>query len=254
MRLAFVLFAATVGLVLAASCNPAVPTSLTIPAGCNPIGAGTGSDCLLPYPSDVFLGSGHVTIPTAAQVAFHDVPADLLAAHPVDGFPVGSPILALFPVGIDDTSLVFWTGDVARSREASSPTVLLDASTGERILHFAELDPRAQTDDRRALIIRPLVRLENGHRYIVAIHDLYDKAGHYLDAPAGFRSLRDDGGRANPALSALSQHFEDDVFPALEAAGIARDTLQLAWDFTTASEASTTKDMLDIRADVCGIL
>lgn len=217
-------------------------------AGCNPIGA--GNDCLLPYPSDVFLTDGRVVIPPEAEVTFAGFPADMVALHRPDGFSVGSPILALFPQGIDDSNLVFWKGDVARSREPSSPTVLIDANTGERILHFAEVDPRASTDDRRALIIRPQVRLENGHRYVVAIHDLFDKAGHYIDPPAGFRSLRDDEGRGHPRLEALSQHFEESVFPVLAAAGVSRNTLQLAWDFTTTTEKDATGDMLDIRADL----
>ncbi len=250
MRLASSWFALVLVVLAVWACSNAPVTAVAIPAGCNPIGAGTGSDCLLPYPSDVFRVDGKVTIPVAAQVPFKGTPADLLAAHPSDGFPIGSPILALFPLAVDDSSLVFWTDDVTRSREPSSPTVLLDASTGERILHFAEMDPRAATDDRRALIIRPLVRLKPGTRYIVAIHGLRDKNGRLLDAPAGFASLRDDLGRANPVLTDLSPHFEDDVFPTLEAAGIARETLELAWDFTTTSETSLTKDMLDVRSDV----
>ena len=52
--------------------------------------------------------------------------------------------------------------------------VILKADTGERVMHFAELDPRAFEEDRRALVIRPLTRLVNGARYIVAIRGLVD--------------------------------------------------------------------------------
>lgn len=227
--------------------SPSAPT-LVIPEGCNPIAA--DADCLLPYPSDVFRVDDKVQISDAASVAFDGTPTDLLVGHRPDGYSVGTPILALFPGGVDDGNLVFWKTDVARSREASSPTVLLDATTGERILHFAELDPRADTDDRRALLIRPLVRLEHGHRYIVGIHDLRDRSGHLVDPPKGFLSLRDDDGRANARLEAISLRYDREIFAPLEAAGIAKDTLQLAWDFTTSTEKDTTGDMLAMRADL----
>jgi len=241
----------TVMVLFVASCQSSTTAQVTVPDGCNPIGAGAmENDCLLPYPSDVFRTSSGVVIPPAAQVAFQGAPVDFTSVHPHDGFPIGSPILALFPQGVDDKNLVFWKTGVERSREASSPTVLLDAETGERVLHFAEVDPRTTDPTRQALVIRPMVRLENGHRYIVAIHDLVDKAGHAVTPPAGFASLRDNKGAGNPKLAALSPHFENDIFPIIAKAGIDRSTLQLAWDFTTVTEDDMTRDMLDIRSDV----
>lgn len=231
-----------------AACETKDEPTIVIPEGCNPIAA--DADCMLPYPSDVFRTNGRVNIPAAASVQFDGFPVDLVTAHRPDGFSVGTPILALFPGGIDDSNLVFWTSDVARSREASSPTVLLDTSTGERILHFAELDPRAPSENRRALIIRPLVRLEHGRRYVVAIHDLVDKAGRPIEAPKGFADLRDNDGRGSPALDAISLRYDREIFGPLKAAGVARETLQLAWDFTTTTEEDSTGDMLAMREDL----
>ncbi|MFO0613761.1 MAG: hypothetical protein U0414_14305 [Polyangiaceae bacterium] len=238
----------TVAATSGAACDSTDAPTLTIPDGCNPIAP--AGECLLPYPSDVFRVDGAVQIGADASPKFQGFPADLVSLHRPDGFSVGSPILALFPSGVDDSNLVFWKTDVARSREPSSPTVLLDATSGERILHFAELDPRATDDARRALIIRPLVRLEHGHRYIVAIHGLRDKAGDAIEAPPAFADLRDDEGRGHPRLDAMSLRYDREIFAPLEAAGIARETLQLAWDFTTTSEEGPTKDTLAMRDEL----
>lgn len=238
----------TIASTSAPGCDTEEGPTVVIPEGCNPIAA--DADCMLPYPSDAFRVDGRLTIPAAASVKFDDFPVDLVTAHRPDGFSVGTPILALFPGGIDDSNLVFWTSDVARSREASSPTVLLDTSTGERILHFAELDPRAPSESRRALIIRPLVRLEHGRRYVVAIHGLLDKAGRPVVAPSGFADLRDNDGRGNPRLDAISLHYDREIFAPLKAAGVDRATLQLAWDFTTTTEEDATGDMLAMRKDL----
>ncbi|OGQ13694.1 MAG: hypothetical protein A2138_27950 [Deltaproteobacteria bacterium RBG_16_71_12] len=69
-----------------------------------------------------------------------------------------------------------------------------------------------------------------------------------MPALEGFRRLRDGQTGADPALAALAPHFDADVFPVVERAGIARGALQLAWDFTTGSDERTTDDMLHARA------
>ncbi|MBL9022380.1 MAG: hypothetical protein JNL21_09270 [Myxococcales bacterium] len=236
---------------------------LTIPEGCNPLFAQAADettgvisgDCLLPFPSDFFRttdgGAPSVVVPEPAQIRFEEVPVDFLSFHRPDGFSVGTPILAVLPAPIDPAPLVFWTGDIARSTTAASPTLLVDADTGQAVPHFAEVDPRASlVPDRQALIIRPLDRLEPGHRYVVGLRGLTKADGTVMDVPAGFASLRDDGGSRHPALQALSQRYEGDVFPVLEAAGVPRGELLLAWDFTTRSEAYATTDLLGVRDDL----
>ncbi|MBL8741545.1 MAG: hypothetical protein JNK04_10640, partial [Myxococcales bacterium] len=212
-------------------------------------------DCLLPYPSDYYRvdrGEGpRVEISPAASLAFDGQTQDVLAFHRPDGFSVGSPILAHLEGPIDDSTLVAWHTDIERSLTVDSPTVLLDAETGKPVLHFAELDPRAPTPDRQALIIRPLVRLEAGHRYVVGIRGLLNKdTGAAVPAPDGWRSLRDAGGAASPLLEDIAGHYEKDIFPLLDATGTARGEWTLAWDFTTRSDEDAMGDMLAIRDDL----
>ncbi len=243
--------------------TPPPPPPLSIPEGCNPLFVETidettgeiAGDCLLPFPSDLFRetvgATPRVVLPEVAQVPFEGTPVDLVAFHRPDGFSVGTPILALLPGPVDATSLVFWTGDVARSTDASSPTLLIDATTGARVPHFAELDPRAaESPDRQALILRPLDRLEPGRRYVVAIHGLSKTDGSPIEAPRGFASLRDDLGSSHPALAAISPRYEAEVFPLVAAAGVPRSELLLAWDFTTRSEAYAMGDLVGVRDDL----
>lgn len=235
---------------------PAAET-LEIPEGCNPIGvrkSGLG-DCLLPYPSDFYRvdhGEGpRVELSQAASLAFDGQTQDVLAFHRPDGFSVGSPILAHLEGPIDDSSFVSWHTEIERSLTSASPTALLDAETGKPVLHFAELDPRVLTPDRQALIIHPLVRLEAGHRYVVGIRKLSNKdTGADVPPPDGWRSLRDDGGAASPALQDIASHYEKDIFPLLDGTGSARADWTLAWDFTTRSDEDAMGDMLAMRDDL----
>jgi len=229
------------------------PTTLEIPEGCNPLFA--DGDCLLPFPSDLYRVAGdhgmEVRVPEAAWVSFDEKPVDLLEFHRPDGFSVGAPILAVLGKPIDPENLVFWTDEVTRSLDPDSPTVLIDATDGKRVLHFAEVDPRAaDTLDRQALIIRPLERLVGGHRYVVGLRGLTTTGGSVIDAPPGMKSLRDDEGSKNPRLAELASHYDTDIFPVLEDAGVPRGEVQLAWDFTTRTDESVEGDMLAIRDDV----
>ena len=65
---------------------------------------------------------------------------------------------------------------------------------------------------------------------------------------AAFQALRDAHVTTDTALEARRAHFED-VFAKLASAGIDRKTLQIAWDYTTATQANTTTDLLTMRDD-----
>ena len=227
---------------------------LSVPEGCNPLAADW--DCTLPFPSDFFLeddpdlpSGRRVVLARRAMVQNQNDQrsVDPFGVHSADGFSHMPPILALFPGGVDAGDLVFHTDDIDRTLCGESPTVVLDAGSLEPVPHFAELDPRAESDERRALVIRPLVRLSNRRRYLVAISGLHDPAGELIQPPEGFRRLRDKEAEGAPALEDLAGHYEDSIFPLLESAGIARGDLQLAWDFTTESQEHVTSDMLAIR-------
>lgn len=225
---------------------------LEIPPGCNPIAA--DADCLLPWPSDVFRVADD-TLPSGGRVVHPDRalpeavdgrPIDLYGVHPADGFSFAPTILAIFPEGLDDAELPRAGTDLTRTLGPDSPTQILEAATGRRILHLAELDPRAGSDARRALILRPLERLEPGQRYVVALQRLA-YAGEPVAPPEGFRRIRDGRTEQDPQLDDLAEHYEDEIFPVIEAAGIGRGDLQLAWDFSVRSEANAMADMEAVR-------
>jgi len=224
-----------------------------VPRGCNPLAPAW--DCLLPFPSDYFLVDDP-SLPSGKRVEYSgkslivtpdDREANPVSVHFADGASHQSQILAVFPDGVDDSNLVFHTDDVFDSLLPESPTLLIEAESGEPVLHFAETDPLAETDDRRAFLIRPLVRLKNATRYVVAIHGLLDRDQQPVEAPEGFRRIRDKEAKGHAILGPLADHYEEDIFPVLEDFGLERSGLQLAWDFTTQTTENVTADMLTVR-------
>jgi hypothetical protein len=214
------------------------------PEGCNPLAA--EADCLVPFPSDFFRADGGLAIPEPARVTFDGAPVDLWKLHPPTGFSPHTPLLALFPGGIDDSTLPRFDDDPTVSTSASSPTIVVDAETGDLIPHFAEVDPRALEDARRGLLIRPIVRLVGERRYVVGIKDLAGKDGQAVPIPTGFGAIRDDAAGDDPVLGPLATRFDAEVFPVLEAVAPRGDWI-LAWDFTTAPEDEPRDDLLAIR-------
>jgi hypothetical protein len=167
-------------------------------------------------------------------------------------------LIALFPdtgaaVDLVASNVAFHT-NFARSLDADHPTVLMRADTGERIPHFAEMDANTADVTKRALIIRPALRLENGTRYIVALRNLVDVNGEPIRPRLVFQALRDGvddpAGVCGAACAAL---FEArgaayaDLMATLETHGVSRDDLVLAWDFTTASDQNLTQWMVSMR-------
>lgn len=218
--------------------------------GCNPIAAEW--DCLAPYPSDFFRGPGGVEITGEAELfdVIGGEALDPFAAHRPDGFPKLPQIVAYIPGDIDDEALAFHDAPAPTLDPTTSTTVLLNAATGAAVLHFAELDPGAVEGERRALTLRPLVRLDDGTRYVVAIRGLTRVDGTPVEAPVGFRRLRDGDAPLHPALESLAARYEADVFEPLAGAGVTREELILAWDFTVSSEEDATRDLTALRRDL----
>lgn len=227
-----------------------------IPAGCNPIAY--AADCMLPYPSDWFLVADEslpnkvrVELGAAAVPATKDgAPVDFLRDHPADGFSHHMPILALFPGGVDTANLNFHLDGGEASLAAGSPTILLDTETGQLVPHWVELDAMTTDPTRQALIVRPFVRLADSRRYVVAFQGLIGKDGAAVAPPLGFAHIVAGEVAGHPVLGPLAARYELDVFAPLATAGVERAGLQLAWDFTTASEERNTADMLAIRDDL----
>ena len=216
--------------------------------------------CLLPFPSSTFLRADETT-ETGLRVNYpregmpinrRGVRVDPTEWNTLDGFSPGPVIQALFPEGVDMTA----SGappitDMAQSLDEDSPTVLLEAETGERVLHFAELDLSIHDNgvpppDKQIFIIRPGIRLKEATRYIVAIRHLTDTQGTAIAPRRAFQILRDNLETPVDTINARREHFED-IFAKLEGAGVTRQDLLLAWDFVTASSESLTGRALSMR-------
>ncbi|MFT3771215.1 MAG: hypothetical protein QM820_37850 [Minicystis sp.] len=137
---------------------------------------------------------------------------------------------------------------------AQSPTILLDAESGELVPHFAELDVSAtSSENNRALLIRPVVRLKDKTRYIVAIRHVVDAKNQALPPSPAFQALR-DGTASDEASVGARRDLYADIFAKLQKAGIAKDDLQLAWDYTTSSRENNTRWLVHMRDDALATL
>src|SRR3954447_7782083 len=207
--------------------------------------------CLQPFPNNYFTKSDESS-KTGLRVDFKltDMPRNV-AGKPIqprqwnrnDGFSPGSLITTYVP-GLD---LAKTHGvpinDLKRTNDPDVAVVVIDAKTLQRNLIWTEMDSLASSDSVRNLIVRPAKNFREGHTYIVALRNLKDKNGDTIPAGDAFRGYR-DGGTAD----ARSTHM-DWIFSRLKKAGIKRDSLFLAWDFTVASERNLTERMLHIRDD-----
>ena len=217
------------------------------------------AECLLPYPSSRFLEPANT--PTGWRVRFPaaGMPKQAGAAlspepyHVLDGFSPLVQILMHFRGGVDpalsDASRLLpeTRTYTLRSLDSDSPTVLVDADTGERILHFIEPDTRAANSPaRQVLFLRPAKSLTPGHRYIVAVRHLVHPDGTAVEPEPAFAALRDRRPTDIDAILARRDHFED-LFARLAQDGVARDDLQLAFDFVVQSDQGLTSQMLSMR-------
>ena len=133
---------------------------------------------------------------------------------------------------------------IEASLEPDSPTVLIEAETGTRVPHWAEYDV-SHDNERQAFMIRPAVRLEPDTRYIVAIRNVVDQDGTPLPAGEGFAALRDGVPHPDPMIEDRRPLYTD-IFARLADAEVARDDLQLAWDFSTASDENLTERAVSV--------
>jgi pimeloyl-ACP methyl ester carboxylesterase len=219
---------------------------------CNPLGYPEA--CMLPFPSMYYYESGHVNLPAAAmpvsrgRLTNGDVPVPLRPDpwNSLAGFSPSAPLLAYFPERIDAQSLVP-PEQMARSVTAMASTAIVDMETGERVAHFSEVDATATADDPQVVIIRPAQRLKPGHRYAVAITKaIRTTSGTQPAIPPGMRALLENTPQRDSRLARVAPRYTE-IFAALQRAGITRDNLVLAWDYTTATEANLTGSMVAMR-------
>ncbi len=143
--------------------------------------------------------------------------------------------------------------DLARSITTESKTILIEADTGALVPHISELDMHPKEDEDRVLMIRPVVRLKNATRYIVAIRGVVDPEGDVIAPSPAFKALRDGGSFNHPSIEARRALYAD-IFAKLEKAGIKKNELQLAWDVTTASRDNITGALIAMRDDALKIV
>lgn len=246
-------------------------TSLERPDECEILNA---AHCALPFPSSAFLEDVGTATETGLRVNFPSIsltdvvgpPLDPAPLNVYDGFaptvqvlvhldgvdPVLSGASRLLPAGVPQSPpyVDLRTHDET-SLETDSPTILMDADTGERILHWVEVDqtPPALADpSRQVLFLRPAHALEPGHRYLVAFREMVDGNGEVIPAEVTFATLRDGLPTTIDAVEARRAGLED-VLDRLEQNGVTHESLQLAFDFSVRSEKQLHERMLFMRDD-----
>ncbi|MCB9525698.1 MAG: hypothetical protein H6702_20335 [Myxococcales bacterium] len=209
--------------------------------------------CALPWPSSFYLteGEGGRVLdfgPTSLPANRQGVHIDPAPYRVLDGFGVQTPALVVFPNL--DASLLADETRIADSLADDAPVLLYAVGDDGliRVPYYAELDPKEDDPARKILFVRPAVLLEEGTRYIWAFRDLRDTAGQPIAASEAFQALRDGATADDPALAARQPLF-DEILALLEAEGVDRGGLVLAYDFWTASSQALHGDLLFMRRD-----
>ncbi|MGH2805768.1 MAG: hypothetical protein ACRDKT_00685 [Actinomycetota bacterium] len=259
-------------------------SALPVPSnvGCDPLDP---SMCLFPFPNDFFTTADEST-DTGRRISFSPAamprngtevteggegkPMDPTDWNLNDGFSPGSMAMTLVPEldlhvtwGTQDrphsqagpNELGYFDhrdhiADIGLYEQPDAPIVIVNAETGERHPFWSELDthPDAVEGGEQVLILRPAANFEEGDRYVVGLRDLRRSDGTVIEAGDEFTAYRDGSG----ADAARQQHFDTSVFPVLTGAGVAREDLYLAWDFTVASERNLAERILHMRDDAFG--
>jgi hypothetical protein len=223
-------------------------------ADCQPF---AGAPCLLPFPNDLFTAPDastptglRVRLPVNAMPVSSSGQRIAVAEYDRnDGFSPGSTVVLHVP-GLDNEQAFSNTGgvrlaDMSEAFAPEQPVVIIDQSTGTRQLIWSELDAGASTPQSTDLLIHPGADFSEGHTYVVALRDLRDASGHLIEAPRWFELLRDD--RSLPRDERSQRARYERIFAALARAGIPRENLYEAWNFTVSSTQSLTGRLLAIR-------
>jgi hypothetical protein len=200
--------------------------------------------CSLPWPSSLYLRADEAA-PSGYALQFGEaslpansgrVPLDPSLFAGLDGYGLGTPIIVGFG-DLDVADLPSEWGGLESSISPDSRSILLEVGEdGLRpVPHFVERDGRGEPETAVAYL-RPAEILAPSTRYIVAFRDLKDTTGAPIAPSEGFLALRDRVPSHDPGVASRRERFED-VFARLEAHGVAREELVLAWDFTTGSLA-----------------
>ena len=224
---------------------------------CDPI----GGQCLLPLPNDHFTVADSTSV-TGRRLAISSdsMPANVAGVHVdvtdqnrADGWSPGSTMLAEIK-GLDvRRSRIPTIADPSESLDADARIVALDATTGKRVPFWAGLDAQADPGAQPLLMLHPSRNFRDGHRIVVGMRKLRDERGHKIAPSLAFAAYR-DGQRTTDREFEARRPAMEQIFSDLDRAGVARGSLQLAWDFTVASTKSLTGRLITIRDDAFGAL
>ncbi len=222
------------------ACN-AETTDLLATTGCDPL---VPEQCGYPMPSNVWLVDGHVQFGKKTLPQQSSMDTDPKPWTNSDGFSPGMTVLTFLPgataTGLPDEN------HLPMSITAQSPTIRLTTRTGALVPHIGGVDQTTRYDVERSFMVRPLVRLDDSTRYVVAIRRVVDAAGTPIPPSPAFRALRDGESFSDASIERRRDLYED-IFAQLAKAGVGRSDLQLAWDYTTASRQSNTRTLIALR-------
>jgi len=249
-------------IVVAVALMPASAPAAPGEQGCDPLDPAV---CLQPWPNDHFTVADPST-DTGRRLNLHPLAMPRnVAGNPIrpeewnrsDGFSPGQKITTKVP-GMETQTALDRTGavpitDIERTYDPGQAVVVLNADTRRRHLIWSELDANPADPANVNLIIRPAVNFDEGGHYIVALRNLKRANGKVIKAQHPFRVYRDRMKSNDPAVEARRPHMER-LFATLQRAGIARNSLYLAWDFTVASERNLSERALAIRNDAFAAL
>ena len=216
-------------------------------ADCNPLDDG---HCMLPFPSSHYMRADDSSA-TGFRVALEreSMPWMRSSEHldpevwnELDGFSRLAPVIFSFP-NVNLTNNPRYA-DIGRYQDADSPTVIIDAATGERMAHIVEQDTKDDTGD--VVIMQPVRALNFARHYIVAVRGLVDHDGAPVKSSEAMQAVVADDCRS--VASTLCANFNDVIWPVLEADGWKRSEVQLAFDYRTGSRANMMGRMLHMNA------
>lgn len=214
--------------------------------------------CYLPFPNDFFRratpNGPRVNLTSSLPLDITRKPIDAEAGgwNELDGFSAFNPIVTFLPELDISQVAPYW--DIALSLNASSPTLLIEQGADTRLPHWGELDHASddglpnRTKYDRMLMLWPDRKLKFNTTYYVALRGLKDIHGQLIPASEAFSALRDNTATTDPDVEERRAEYEV-LFAALAKQDFARETLQLAWSFTTVSQSMVQGRMLHMRDD-----
>lgn len=218
--------------------------------------------CSFPWPSSQYLvpddsratgyqlSFGETTLPKTVVYDRHINPVPF---RYLDGYGLGTPIMAMFP-GVDAALLPNELA-IADSVADGAAAMLLEVTDDgvRRVPFWIDVDQQSPEGEAPAVVMHPAEVLRNDTRYIVAFRDLQTADGEPIPPGEVFALLRDGATDGLDRLAARQARF-DEIFALLEGEGVDLATLNLAWDFHTASVDALTGRMVAMRDEAFDIV